>query len=385
MEVPLLDLKAQYKKLKSEIEPAVLKVIEEQRFIMGKELTDFEKAVAQYTGAKYAIGVSSGTDALLVSLMALDIKPGDKIVTTPFSFFATAGSIARLNAEPVFVDIERDSFNLDMEKLATLLEKQDIKAVIPVHLFGQVCDMERLMVLKKEFGFFIVEDAAQSIGAQYSDGKQAGAFGEYGCFSFFPSKNLGGFGDGGLVTANDEKLADKLIALRNHGGKIKYYHDYIGGNFRLDNLQAAALHIKLKYLDEWHSARRNNAEYYCKLIKEKNLQEFVILPKATYKESGIKNYHIYNQFVIRAKDRDGLKNFLIENKIGCEIYYPVPFHMQNCFRYLGYKEGDFPESEKACREVLALPVYPELAPEQIEFVVETIEKFYKRRAIGKGL
>jgi dTDP-4-amino-4,6-dideoxygalactose transaminase len=378
MEVPLLDLKAQYRKIKYEIEPVVLKIIEEQRFIMGKELVDFEKATGEYTGAKYAIGISSGTDALLVSLMALDIKPGDRIATTPFSFFATAGSIARLNAVPVFVDIERDSFNMDMGKLKAHLKEGNIKSVIPVHLYGQVCDMNGLMALKKEAGFSVVEDAAQSIGAQYSDGKQGGTFGEYGCFSFFPSKNLGCFGDGGLVTTNDEKLAEKLITLRNHGGKIKYYHDYIGGNFRLDNLQAAVLHIKLKYLNEWHAMRRKNAEYYGKLIKEKNLEEFVTPPKAVHKQSGVGNYHIYNQFVIRAKDRDALKNFLIENKIGCEIYYPVPFHMQKCFQYLGYKEGDFPESEKACREVLALPVYPELANDQIEFVVETIAKFYKK-------
>lgn len=379
MNVPLLDLKAQYKKLKKEIEPLLLNLCEEQRFILGKELLEFEKAVAEYNNSEYAIGVSSGTDAILVSLMALDIKSGAKVATTTFSFFATAGCIARVGATPVFVDIEEDSFNMDMTKLEEVLSKNDIAAVLPVHLFGQLCDMENLLKLKQKYGFKIVEDAAQSIGAQYKDGTKAGNFGEYGCFSFFPSKNLGCFGDGGLVVSNDKELAEKLIMLRNHGGKVKYYHDYVGGNFRLDNLQALVLNIKLKYLDEWHQARQKNALLYEKLFSERGLSEYVKYPKALYRDSGVKNYHIYNQFVIRAKKRDELKQILSENEIGCEIYYPLCFHEQVCFSNLGYKKGDFPVAEKAAKEVLALPVYPELKEEQIIYVVDTIDRFYNKK------
>lgn len=379
MQVPLLDLKSQYSKIKGEIEPLLLSICEEQRFILGKELADFEQTVAKYVNAKQAVGVSSGTDAILVSLMALGVKPNDKVATTTFSFFATAGCIARLGAVPVFVDIDEQTFNMDMSKLENVLKKNDIKVVIPVHLFGQLCDMEPLMKLKEVYNFYIVEDAAQSIGAQYKDGRQAGNFGEYGCFSFFPSKNLGCFGDGGLVASTKAELAEKVKILRNHGGKIKYYHDFVGGNFRLDNLQAAVLSVKLRYLDEWHKARQINAERYEKLFKEKGLLEFVTLPKAVYKSSGVKNYHIYNQFVIRTKDRDALKAFLQENGVGCEVYYPLCFHQQKCFSYLGYKQGDFPVAEKAAQEVLAIPVYPELTEEQQEYVVSVIEKFYLKR------
>lgn len=378
MEVPLLDLKAQYRKIKAEIEPIVLKIMEEQRFILGKETLEFEKAVADYIGVPDAVGVSSGTDAILVSLMALGIGYGDKVATTTFSFFATAGCIVRVGAIPVFCDIDEDTFNIDCDKLEDILKKENIKAVIPVHLYGQVCDMNALLNLQKKYGFYIIEDSAQSIGAQYKDGKQAGTFGDYGCYSFFPSKNLGCFGDGGLVVSKDLEKVEKIRILRNHGGKVKYYHDVVGGNFRLDNLQAAVLNVKLKYLDEWHAKRQRNAEKYERLFKEKGLDEFIKTPKKVYKDSGVKNYHIFNQFVIRAKDRDNLKKYLIENKIGCEIYYPLCFHMQKCFAYLGYKEGDMPVAEKAAKEVLALPVYPELTDEQILYVVSKIEEFYRK-------
>jgi len=379
MQVPLLDLKSQYSKIKNEIEPLLLKLCEEQRFILGKELSEFEQAVAKYVNAERAVGVSSGTDAILVSLMALGVKPNDKVATTTFSFFATAGCIARLGAIPVFVDIDEETFNMDMQKLEDVLKKHNIKVVIPVHLFGQLCDMDALIALKERYNFFVVEDAAQSIGAQYKDGRQAGNFGEYGCFSFFPSKNLGCFGDGGLVASIRAELAEKVAILRNHGGKVKYYHDLIGGNFRLDNLQALVLSVKLKYLDEWHKARQINAERYERLFEEKGLLEFVTPPKAVYKSANVKNYHIYNQFVIRAKNRDDLKKYLIENGVGCEVYYPLCFHEQNCFSYLGYKRGDFPVAEKAAAEVLAIPVYPELTEEQQNYVVSVIEKFYLKK------
>ena len=379
MQVPLLDLKSQYSKIKNEIEPLLLKLCEEQRFILGKELSEFEQAVAKYVNAERAVGVSSGTDAILVSLMALGVKPNDKVATTTFSFFATAGCIARLGAIPVFVDIDEVTFNMDMQKLEDVLKKHNIKVVIPVHLFGQLCDMDALIALKERYNFFVVEDAAQSIGAQYKDGRQAGNFGEYGCFSFFPSKNLGCFGDGGLVASIRAELAEKVAILRNHGGKVKYYHDLIGGNFRLDNLQALVLSVKLKYLDEWHKARQINAERYERLFEEKGLLEFVTPPKAVYKSANVKNYHIYNQFVIRAKNRDDLKKYLIENGVGCEVYYPLCFHEQNCFSYLGYKRGDFPVAEKAAAEVLAIPVYPELTEEQQNYVVSVIEKFYLKK------
>lgn len=376
MKVPLLDLKAQYAKLREEIEPVVKSIIEEQRFILGKELTDFETNVANYIGSKYALGVSSGTDAILISLMALDIGYGDYVATTTYSFFATAGCIARVGAIPVFVDIEEESFNIDCNSLEEVLKKYKIKSVIPVHLFGQVADMDGLLSLKKKYGFSLIEDSAQSIGAQYKDGTSSGNFGETGCFSFFPSKNLGGFGDGGLVTTNDDKLYEKLHSLRNHGSKVKYYHDFVGGNFRLDNLQAAILNIKLKYLEDWHEGRRKNAEKYNKLFKEKGLLDFVKTPKALYKDSTVKNYHIYNQYVIRVKDRDNLRSYLTEKGVGCEVYYPLPFHLQKCFNYLGYKEGDFPVAEEAAKEVLAIPVFPELRDDQIEYVVDTIRSFY---------
>ncbi len=378
MQVPLLDLKKQYETLKDEIEPVVLKIMEEQRFILSKETLEFEKAIADYIGVPGAVGVSSGTDAILVSLMSAGIKYGDKVATTTFSFFATAGCIARVGAIPVFCDIEEDSFNIDCNKLDDVLKKENIKAVIPVHLFGQMCDMDALMELKQRYNFVLIEDAAQAIGSQYKNGMKAGTFGDYGCFSFFPSKNLGCFGDGGLVVSKYEDNVEMVRILRNHGGKIKYYHDYIGGNFRLDNLQSAVLLIKLKYLEDWHSKRQKNAETYNRLFRERGLEEFVKTPKALYKDSGVKNYHIFNQYVIRVKDRDNLKKHLNANNIGCEIYYPLCFHMQKCFEYLGYKEGDMPVAERVSKEVLAIPVYPELTLEQIEYVVSKIEEFYKK-------
>jgi len=378
MQVPLLDLKKQYETLKNEIEPVVLKIMEEQRFILGKETVEFENAIAEYVGVPSAVGVSSGTDAILVSLMAAGIKHGDKVATTTFSFFATAGCIARVGAIPVFCDIDEESFNIDCNKLEDILKKENIKAVIPVHLFGQLCDMDALMELKQRYNFILIEDAAQAIGSQYKNGKKAGTFGDYGCFSFFPSKNLGCFGDGGLVVSKNESNVEMVRILRNHGGKVKYYYDYIGGNFRLDNLQSAVLLVKLKYLEDWHSKRQKNAETYNKLFQDRGLEEFVKTPKALYKDSGVKNYHIFNQYVIRVKDRDNLKNYLNANNIGCEVYYPLCFHMQKCFEYLGYKEGDMPVAERISKEVLAIPVYPELTIEQIDYIVSKIEEFYKK-------
>ena len=388
MKVPLLDLKPQYHSLKKELDDAILRVAESQYFILGPEVEKMEKEFCDYLGCKHAIGVSSGTDALLLALMAIDIKPGDEVILPTYSFFATAGVVSRLNAIPVLADIDPVNFNIDPEDVKKKITSKT-KAIIPVHLYGQSADMEPIMKLAQEKNIFVIEDAAQAIGSEYKNGKCVGTIGDIGCFSFFPSKNLGGYGDGGLVTTNNDELAHMLRIKRVHGGEQKYYHKVIGGNFRIDALQSAVLRVKLPHLDKWSEKRRANADYYTELFVKSGLAEDtgeinfdernpVLLPKAVYKNvSGLKNYHIYNQYIIRIRKRDELKKFLTENEIGNEIYYPVPFHQQECFVNLNYKTGDFPEAEKASLTSLALPVYPELTKEQQEFVVQKIKEFIR--------
>lgn len=381
MKVPMLDLGPQYEPIRAEVFAAIEKVYDSKKFILGEEVGNFEAAAAKYTGAKRAVGVSSGTDALLISLMAAGVGAGDEVITTDFSFFATAGAIARVGAIPVFADIDPVTFNIDPRSAASKITSKT-KAVIPVHLYGQCADMEKISAAVRGRGIAVIEDAAQSLGAQYKDGRGAGTLGDYGCFSFFPSKNLGAMGDAGMVTAADAALADKLRLLRGHGAVRKYYHSLIGGNFRIDTVQAAVLDVKLKYLDGWTSARQENARRYDKLFADAGLvsSRAVIPPAAVYKrDGGPERYHIYNQYVIRARSRDDLKKFLDDLGVGNDIYYPLPFHLQECFAHLGGKPGDFPQSEKAAAEVLALPVYPEIRPEMQEYVVGKIKEFYKNR------
>ncbi|MGC9363892.1 MAG: DegT/DnrJ/EryC1/StrS family aminotransferase [Fidelibacterota bacterium] len=377
MKVPLLDLKAQLEQIHDELQTAVTNVLESTRYIMGPQVTELERQIAAYCETDYAVGVSSGTDALLVALMALDIQPGDLVLTTPYSFFATAGVVARLHAVPVFVDIDPKTYNLDPVALKRWFTDNPerialVKAIIPVHLYGQCADMDPIMALAAEHKIPVIEDAAQAIGARYpseSGLKKAGSMGLMGCFSFFPSKNLGGIGDGGMVTTNDGELAEKLIKLRNHGSHPKYYHALIGGNFRLDPIQAAALLVKLKYLDQWHTARQHNAAYYDEHLNQPGMQT----PMIAYR----REYHIYNQYILSVPHkRDELRKYLNENEIGHEVYYPVPFHLQECFRYLGYERGAFPHSEYAAEHTIALPIYPELSEEQQAYVVEKIRKFF---------
>jgi dTDP-4-amino-4,6-dideoxygalactose transaminase len=391
MKVPLLDLKPQYKSLKKEIDETLIRVAESQYFILGPEVDKMEKSFCNYLGSKYALGISSGTDALLIALMAIDIKPGDEVIVPTFSFFATAGVVSRLNAIPVLVDSDPVTFNIDPTEVEKKITPKT-KAIIPVHLFGQSCDMDQLMTIARKRNIKVIEDAAQAIGVQYKDGRCVGTIGDIGCFSFFPSKNLGCFGDGGLVTTNDDQLAERLRVLRVHGGEPKYYHRIIGGNFRLDALQAAIISVKLPHLNSWSEKRRINAETYTKLFVENGLaaeegkiifdeKNKVLLPKAVYKAKAdtVKNYHIYNQYIIRVEKRDELRKYLSEKEIGTEIYYPVPFHLQKCFAYLGYKTGDFPLAEQAANTSIALPIYPELTIEQLTYVVDTIEEFIQKK------
>ncbi len=385
MKVPLLDLKAQYNSIKEELNAALLKTAESQYFILGPEVEKLEKAVCDYLGCKFAIGVSSGTDALLIALTAIDIKPGDEVILPTYSFFATAGVVSRLNAIPIFCDSDNITFNIDPVKIEKLITPKT-KAIIPVHLYGQSAEMDMIVEIAKKHNLKVIEDAAQAIGAQYKTRKCCGTIGDIGCFSFFPSKNLGCFGDGGIVITNDDNLADKLKILRVHGSKPKYYHKIIGGNFRLDALQAGVLNVKLPYLDGWSKQRRVNAELYTKLFIESGLAEengrtifdvknSVLLPKAVFKDSGTKNYHIYNQYVIRVEKRDELKKYLQVNEIGSEVYYPVPFHRQECYADRNLNINDFPIAEECATKSLALPIYPELSIEQIGFVVKTIKEF----------
>ncbi|MCX7836125.1 MAG: DegT/DnrJ/EryC1/StrS family aminotransferase [bacterium] len=371
MSVPLLDLKAQYQSIKQDIDTAVSKVFESQLFINGPEVKQCELAIASYCGTKYATGVSSGSDALVITLMAEQIGFGDEVIVPDYSFFATAGAVVRVGAKPVFVDILPDTYNIDPAKIESAITEKT-KAIIPVHLFGQMADMDPILELAEKYHFLVIEDAAQSIGAEYK-GCRAGSMGHYGCFSFFPSKNLGCAGDGGIVTTNDETRDELLKTYRNHGSKIKYHHIFVGGNFRLDSIHAAVVLAKLPYLDGWSEKRKSNAERYQKLIEQYHLLGNGILSLPVIKESR----HIFNQYILRVERRDELVNYLKQRSIGCEVYYPYPFHLLECFQYLGYKEGDFPVSEQAAKETIAIPIYPELTDEQAEEVIRTIAEFYQ--------
>lgn len=370
MKVPLLDIKEQNDVLRAEIEAALGRVLDTNAFILGGEVAELEKELAGYCGTKYAIGCASGSDALLLAMMGLDVAAGDEVITTPYSFFATVSAITRLGAKPVFVDIDPDTYNLDVEAVSAKISGRT-KAVQPVHLYGQCVEMDRLMGMCDAAGVPVVEDAAQAIGAE-DKGRRAGSMGWIGCFSFYPSKNLGGMGDGGFMTTDDDELAEQLFALRVHGSKERYYHKWVGLNSRLDGFQGAVLRVKLPHLDRWSDRRKANADRYRELFSEAGLEEKVTLPA---ERPDVR--HIYNQFVIRVPDhRDVLREHLSASGVGTDIYYPVPLHLQECFEYLGYKRGDFPESERASRESLALPVYPELTPEQQQYVVDKIAEFF---------
>ena len=376
MQVPLLDLRAQYAPLKARIMAEIEAVCDSQALVLGPKTDALEKAVAEYCGAKHCIGVSSGTDAQLVLLMALGIAPGDVVITTPYTFFATAGCISRLGARPVFADIDPATFNISPAALDEALRKNPgAKAIIPVHLFGCCADMEAILVLGKKYDVPVLEDAAQALGARHPLGG-AGTIGEAGWFSFYPTKNLGAFGDAGMVTCADDALAAKIRALRNHGMEPRYYHRWIGGNFRIDAIQSAVLSVKLPHLDEWGAGRRKNAARYREGFAARGLDQVLGLPVEPWSGTGTENHHIYNQFIIRSARRDALRKHLNDSGIGSEIYYPLPLHMQECFRDLGYREGDFPESERASRDSMALPIYPELAAEQVDYVVRKIAEFY---------
>ena len=388
MNVPLLDLKLQYQSIKPELDAAVLKVAETQMLILGDEVKKLETSLADYCGTSFAVGVSSGTDALLMALMALDIKPGDQVILPDYSFFATAGVVARLGATPVFIDSYPVTMNIEPEGIKNRINAKT-KAIIPVHLYGQSADMNLIMEIANEYGIPVIEDCAQAIGADYSNQKAVGSMGLMGCYSFYPTKNLGAFGDGGLVVTNDEATYTKLMQMRNHGMEPKYHHKFVGGNFRLDAIQAAVLNVKFPHLESWHEKRRQNAELYSKFFKEAGLAEKsgmtefndknkVLMPKSMYKKSGVRNYHIFNQYIIRVENRDEMRAFLSANSIGSEIYYPVPFHKQECFAYLGSNASHFPVSTFAAEHSIALPIFPELQEEQIAFVVEKIAEFVRK-------
>jgi dTDP-4-amino-4,6-dideoxygalactose transaminase len=360
--VPLLDLRAQYASIREEVRSAIDRVLESQRFILGPEVESLEREVAAYCGCSHGVGVSSGSDALLVALMAIDLKPGDEVITTPYSFFATAGAIARLGAKPVFVDIDRGTYNIDSAGIEAKISNRT-RAIIPAHLFGQMADMPAIAEIASRNSLYVIEDASQAIGAELN-GRRAGSIGHFGCLSFFPSKNLGGVGDGGMVITNDRDLAERVRLLRSHGFLKKYHSEILGGNFRLDELQAAVLRVKLRYLDAWTEARRRNAAFYGESLVKSGCVE---LPRESPNSR-----HIYNQFVIRSQRRDELMAHLKNEGIGCEVYYPVPLHLQACFKDLGYQSGNFPASETASRESLALPIYPELTLEMMRTVVRAI-------------
>ena len=370
MKVPLLDLTEQNNSLRPQIEAALGRVLDTNGFILGSEVAALEKELAEYCGTKYAIGCASGSDALLLALMALDVQAGDEVITTPYSFFASVSCITRLGAKPVFVDIDPQTYNLDIGQIEAKITLKT-KAIQPVHLYGQCADMKALQEVSRKHGIPLVEDAAQAIGAE-ENGVRAGAMSDIGCFSFYPSKNLGGMGDGGFLTTNDDALAKKLLALRVHGAEERYYHKWVGLNSRLDGFQGAVLRVKLPHLDSWSNRRKENADNYRELFTDAGLNEQIHLP---LERDDVR--HIYNQFVIRVPSRrDELKLFLADNDIGTDIYYPVSLHLQECFAYLGYREGDFPESEKASRETLALPIFPEMKREQQDYVVEKIQQFF---------
>jgi dTDP-4-amino-4,6-dideoxygalactose transaminase len=382
--VPLLDLKAQFAQIRDEVMPLIEQVCASQQFILGANVQALEAELARYCGSSQGIGVSSGTDALLLALMTLGIGAGDEVITSPFTFFATAGAIARTGARPLFCDIDAGTFNIDPEEVKRLIERDcdlqnghlvnrrtggAVKAIMPVHLYGQSADMEPLMQIARQFGLRVIEDAAQAIGTEYRGGRRVGSIGDIGCFSFFPSKNLGAFGDAGLCTTNDPELAERMRVLRVHGGKPKYYHPLIGGNFRIDELQAAVLRVKLKYLDGWTEGRQRNAAFYDAAFARSARQ--VVTPIALPGQR-----HIFNQYIVRVPQRDALRQHLTGQGIGTEIYYPVPLHQQACFAYLKHVAGDFPESERAAHETLALPIFPELTEAQLGQVVSGIAGFY---------
>jgi dTDP-4-amino-4,6-dideoxygalactose transaminase len=385
MSVPLLDLKPQYRGLEDEIIPVLAAICSSQQFILGRYVMEFEKAAAAYCRSREAVGVSSGTDALLLALMGLGIGAGDEVITSPYTFFATAGTIARTGARPAFCDIEARSFNLDPQAVRRFLEQDcerrdgalivrrtggRVRALMPVHLYGQCADMQALCAIAQQYGLKMIEDAAQAIGAEDAAGARAASMSDVGCLSFFPTKNLGAFGDAGMCTAQDPELAEHLRVLRVHGGKPKYYHAFIGGNFRLDEIQAAVLNIKLPHLDAWTAGRQRNAAYYSAAFDRAGLGSTLATPPAGA------GRHIWNQYVIRVPRRDELKQFLAARGVGTEIYYPVPLHRQRCFAYLGHGEGAFPESERAAAETLALPIFPELSREQLQYVVDQVASFY---------
>jgi dTDP-4-amino-4,6-dideoxygalactose transaminase len=387
MQVPLLDLKVQYAPLRAEIEAAIREVCDEQRFVLGPRVAELEAKVAEYSQTKHGLGLSSGTDALLLALMALDVGPGDEVITTPFTFFATAGVIARLGARPFFCDIDPATFNLSPAAVQAAIEQRCdvegdrlvnratggvVRALIPVHLYGQMADLDAFAKIARTYRLAVVEDAAQAIGAALADGRRAGSVGDVGCLSFFPTKNLGAFGDAGMCVTNDSALHERMRILRVHGGEPKYYHALIGGNFRLDEIQAAVLVIKLKHLDDWTRGREANAAHYDGLIREAELGHAVQVP---VRVPGFR--HIFNQYVLRVQRRDELRAHLAVNGVGTEIYYPLPLHAQRCFAYLEHEPQDFPEAQRAAAEVLALPIYPELTSEQRQHVVKQIASFFR--------
>jgi dTDP-4-amino-4,6-dideoxygalactose transaminase len=388
MQVPLLDLKLQYQPLQGDIVPVIEKICASQQFILGPHTRELEAGIAAYCQSRFGLGVSSGTDALLLALMALNIGQGDEVLTTPFTFFATAGTIARTGARPTFVEIEPDTFNLSPAAVLSYIERRCetkngklinkdtqgvIKAIMPVHLYGQLADMGPLVQIARRFGLKVIEDAAQAIGAEDANKARAGSFGDVGCLSFFPTKNLGAFGDAGACVSNEPALAERLEILRVHGGKPKYYHAFIGGNFRIDEIQAAVLSIKLKHLDSWTAGRQRNARIYDSAFEKADLGKAVVTPRV------VPGYrHIFNQYVIRVRDRDKLRQHLMAAGVGTEVYYPVPLHLQECFAYLKHRKGDFPHSERAAEETLALPIFPELTEEQLQYVVHSVADFYRR-------
>ena len=389
MKVPLLDLKPQYHALKKDLDAALLRVAESQHFILGAEVKALEAATAAYSQCKFGLGVSSGTDALLVALMALEIGAGDEVITTPYTFFATGGTVARAGARPTFVDIDPESFNISPDAIQRFIDEKceqraqglfnratggRVRCIMPVHLYGQVADMARIKPIADRYQLSIIEDAAQAIGSEDAQGRRACSTGDIGCLSFFPTKNLGAFGDAGAVVTNDPKLAERLEILRVHGGKPKYYHKFIGGNFRLDEIQAAVLNVKLPHLDAWSAARQRNAAFYDAAFAKAGLGDRVKTPKRA--APGAR--HIYNQYCIRVKGRDELRTRLAEQGVGTEIYYPLSLHMQECFAYLGHQPQDFPEALRAAQETLALPIYPELSESQLQYVVDTIASLVRK-------
>lgn len=367
--IPLLDLNAQYEPIKDDIKNKLIEVFESKQFINGSEVELLEQNISNYCGSNYAIGVSSGSDALIVALMALEIGYGDEVITTPFSFFATAGSISRVGAKPVFCDINPNTFNID----PTLIESKitsKTKAIMPVHLFGQCAEMDKIIAIAKKHNLYVIEDAAQAIGASYSINgttTKAGVFGDIGCFSFFPSKNLGACGDGGVVTTNNEDLYKKIKSLRNHGEVTRYHHQYVGGNFRLDAIQAAILNIKLNYLDSQHQGRIQNAQYYNQHLSEKTNKPIIHESANT----------IYNQYTLKVENRNDFQTYLNDHTIGNNIYYPIPLHLQKCFKDLNYQKGDFPQAEKAAVEVISLPIYSELTTDQLDYVITIVNNFFE--------